>query len=115
MKIFIILSLAILTLTTPLQANAKPESGTGMAVLNALKESEISETYTEFFLMGLSSGLLNTLNLIDSKVGCMPEGSSNQQHAMVIRKYLEENPKELHKPIYLIAFDAFIEAYPCEE
>ena len=44
---------------------------------------------------------------------CFPEKAPILQLARVLVKWLREHPARLHEPVYLLANDAFKEAFPC--
>ena len=46
---------------------------------------------------------------------CLPEQSSRQQLVLVFVRYVDENPQSAHEDFFLIAIDAFQDAFPCPE
>lgn len=45
---------------------------------------------------------------------CVPAGVTGRELAMVVVKYLTDNPTLLHSPYSVVAFSALHDSYPCE-
>ena len=112
MKILVAITTAILLASISPQANSK----TGLEILESIEKSEDARIMMHLYLMGVSDGLYHaTTALYDEVILCIPDDVTNTQMALVVEKYLKDNPEELHENITTLAFYAMLEAYPCKE
>ena len=88
---------------------------------------DLPKNTTEFigaaFCLGFIEGAVNGIQVAiavnvekkEDRPFCVPEGVTNSQKAKILVKYLNENPKLLHKGRLYLTIKAFVEAYPCIE
>lgn len=48
-------------------------------------------------------------------MGCSPEKASGEQLRLVLMKYVDEHPEQLHYQFWLLAAHAFREAWTCKQ
>ena len=84
-------------------------------------ESKTPEAaFEEIHCIGYISGVLDGIQLVfgvrpEFKFFCPPEsGISSDQQVRIVTKWLEDNPKELHKSARMSVLMAFAKAFPCE-
>jgi len=65
------------------------------------------------FAQGFVSGVMFTLDEIDSKV-CLPRGHNVGQLLAVTQRYFENNPAKLHRDAAELVREAAIQAFPCK-
>jgi hypothetical protein len=123
MKKIIVFWMLIFCIGSQIQAQSK----TGMDVYRACnsiikqaegKEVSISEQFETLYWVGYLSGLNDTAVLYSSLLGkglyCPPEqGIQVEQIAMVVHKYLKDNPKDLHQTARVSLIVALKDAFPC--
>ncbi|MGR8947135.1 MAG: Rap1a/Tai family immunity protein [Gammaproteobacteria bacterium] len=51
--------------------------------------------------------------LLDKGFVCFPEDYSGPQLALIVKKYLEENPDKVDEPANMLVAVAFVESFPC--
>lgn len=112
MRLLVAIVTTILLATTPLQASAK----TGLEILEAIEKSKDMRNMMHLYLMGVTDGLHRaTIAFNEDAILCIPGDATNKQMALIVEKYLKENPEELHEDIVTLAYYAMIDAYPCED
>jgi len=89
----------------------------GLVMQQQVSEGRIDgsakQTADTFFVMGFISASFSTLNDIHPKV-CLPnQGGNISQFAAVTRRYLNNNPNQLHRPAHVLVREAAIQAFPC--
>jgi hypothetical protein len=78
------------------------------------KELEPSaETYARGFALGYVVGVTDTL--VNLKYICLPKGVAAGQVKDVVKKYLDENPLELHRGAELLVFKALSPTWGCPD
>jgi hypothetical protein len=66
------------------------------------------------FARGFIAGIFFTLDDIDPKV-CLPnQGGNVGQYVAVTKRYLDNNPNQLHRPAEALVREAAIQAFPCK-
>jgi hypothetical protein len=108
-----LLAISLLTTQSPVLANDKFKIGS--ALLRECNSDVFRATCTAYI-----SGVVDGSELIsgdgkrEAKLVCIPVDSVTAgQLRLVVVKYLNEHPEELHQPAsWLIEF-AFIKAFPC--
>jgi hypothetical protein len=67
------------------------------------------------YIMGVSDAGLNYIVLAPNvkRRYCLPSEARSGQLVMVVKKYLEDNPAQLHLPAGVLTTDALIAAFPC--
>jgi hypothetical protein len=50
---------------------------------------------------------------INGEVACIPDGVTSGQAVSIVKKYLKENPEELHYTAQSLVAFALIKAFPC--
>jgi len=45
----------------------------------------------------------------------VPDGVANSELIRVVIKYVEATPERMHKPLHVLALDAFFDAWPCKK
>jgi hypothetical protein len=64
--------------------------------------------------VGFVAGIFFTLDDIDPKV-CLPDqGGNAAQYTAVTRRYLNNNPNQLHRPAQELVREAARQAFPCK-
>ncbi len=76
-------------------------------------------TYRDGLCLGYTLGVHDSQSSlvalgISKPLYCMPTGVTAGQLRLVVKKWLQENPKDLHSAAGALVFAAFIEAFPCE-
>lgn len=66
------------------------------------------------FGLGFVAGIFFTMDDIDPKV-CLPDqGGNAAQYTAVTRRYLNNNPNQLHRPAQELVREAARQAFPCK-
>lgn len=66
------------------------------------------------YIAGVSDQALNLLYIANTKRNyCLQSGVTSTQLVMVVKKYLEDNPSQLHLPAGPLTLHALTEAFPC--
>jgi len=66
------------------------------------------------YVSGIADSLNNKVNSLPTPF-CAPSGVIYKQLVLIIIKYLNDNPAELHKTASILVQRAFMEAFPCTE
>ena len=129
-RLLMIIALFFVITATPVMAVKR--SGSDLLVDCAnLIETESLETVSKDNLLGMGYciGLIDglvTFNYVYESVlqtegngnlvqMCLPQRISTRQSAVVIVKYLEDNPSRLHESGQALAAQALVNAYPCKQ
>ena len=111
-------ALAILVLLTI--APRSSEAGlyqTGNMLLDECKDEGSSQMFCMGFVAGvadLAQGLQYT-KILTNQVICIEPAVTQGQLRLVVIKYLDAHPAELHYPANSLVFSALREAFPCSE
>jgi hypothetical protein len=74
----------------------------------------VAASVSAAFGLGFVAGIFYILEDIDPKV-CLPnQGGNNSQYAAVTKRYLDNNPNQLHRPAQALVREAAIQAFPCK-
>jgi|SRR5450755_2336230 len=67
------------------------------------------------YITGVNDGVMGQLAAApNAKLPyCLPPGVNSKQSAMVVKKYLEDNPAQLHLPASLLTIHALVDSFPC--
>lgn len=121
MKTFIlILSFVCLIHTNafPLNNNSVPISIDGNTLNDLLSQPVNSSGYmlASGFILGFDTGynFRGRINPGSDDVVCYPRGVTEGQVVSVVKKYLENNPKDLHKNSGFLIAMALHSAWPCK-
>ena len=118
-----------LLILAPLRSDAL----TGMDLLHMSNGGEYKGMLFNYYVIGFvdAYGLSNALTVADWKAEnqnflskklvtqpryrlCINENQTYEQLGLVIRKYLSDNPRELHKDAGVLAAKALEAAFPCK-
>jgi hypothetical protein len=120
---------ALLVVSIQLSANVYASEKTGSDFMdhcsNVIKESsgiEITgvELQKALYCIAYMDGFIEsyTVTIFSTRAEnlfCLPEGINNEQVARIFYKYLQENPKSLHRSGKTLLFTSLIEAFPCKK
>jgi hypothetical protein len=89
-----------------------------MVVIQIINEGRgdgsLRQTADSSFAQGFIAGIFFTLDDIDLKV-CLPNPGGNVgQYVAVTKRYLENNPNQLHRLAHVLVREAAIQAFPCK-
>ena len=70
------------------------------------------EAFEQGFCYGFAFAVYDS---IQGEAACAPEGVTGKQIVSIVKKYLKENPAELHLSAYGLAGIALVEAFPCNK
>jgi hypothetical protein len=83
--------------------------------------SQVQQIKTVAFLNGdknpeqtLTPDVLRQVMAKDAEMTCIPNEVNQAQLARILVKWLRDHPERLHEPDYLLTFNAFHEAFPCQ-
>ncbi len=123
---------ALVMVYTFIPATGQESSGTGISLLrqcNAAVVTNPQSTYTNGLEMGVCIGLIrgvmDTMQLweegrrqgMTEKIdlhGCIPSEVTPRQAVLVVLKYLNAHPEELHKMDTMLINSALRNAFPCK-
>src|SRR4030095_9193498 len=82
-----------------------------------LCESASSPQYGNcmFEIAGLYQGIDASEDTKDNRSICFPKGLQPNELGKIFSKYVAANPKKVDKHIGHVAYQAFLEAYPCKK
>jgi len=61
-------------------------------------------------------GFVHALSLAsDSKVWCLPDNLTRGQSVLIVRKWMRDNPEELHQSAGVVASRALLSAFACKK
>ena len=63
------------------------------------------------FCYGFAFGVSDS---IQGEAACPPEGVTGKQVVSIVKKYLKENPENLHEPADELVTIALMKAFPCD-
>ena len=114
---FVALALAMLPTAAPAKEPYDAMKTLSAAyILAACKESPTESKWKQgicigqiqaFYLLAFSD------HLAPKGKYCPPDGVTIDQARLVVIKYIEDRPEQLHLPFFLLAIDALRKAWPC--
>lgn len=76
--------------------------------------SKVSPTFRQGFCLGVVYMMMNNHRYYENlKYFCRPADATTGQAARIVVRYLEDNPKDLHLPLEMLATRALHLAWPC--
>lgn len=112
--------IALLILFVPLPASAYEKGEELLWACKADENNSLKEAFQKMHCIGYVTGMLDGMQLVfglrpKSKLFCPPTGGmSADQQVRIVTKWLEDNPKELHKGARTSVLIAFSQAFPCK-
>jgi hypothetical protein len=95
-------------------AHAKESSiATGNDLLRSCESSGGEGSYCLGYITGVYRGFTAGTAFANKTYICLPPDVEVGQGAMIVTKFLRENPVELHRPSELLIVLALTKAYPC--
>jgi|TARA_R110000803_G_scaffold23354_1_gene57396 hypothetical protein len=86
-------------------------TGNGLVTMCEARDKGVSDGFCSGYIAGVS--LLMTWALPDFRI--CPDGSTLRQHESIVRKFLKENPEELHKRADMLVIFALAPVFPCPD
>ena len=105
-----------ISISAPTSALADTAETTGLDIINICKGDD---TWQEGFCFGFITGIFNTTGIqsVNGRASvftiCSPGEISNEQAMKVVKLWLRNNPKELHRPAAALVYEALYDAFPC--
>ena len=65
--------------------------------------------------LGYVTGVSDGVTWLHPKAFCVPDEVKNTQLVRVVTRYLQENPKTLHRAAQILVSDALRRAWPCRK
>jgi hypothetical protein len=91
---------------------AKGDGAEDLKGCRAASEKRRVDDFKVWFCMGIVQGALWSLQ--KASAVCLPDdGVSTGQGLIVLVKYMNDHPEELHEQTSILAFRAFVKAWPC--
>ncbi len=107
MKLFLLSMLVLLPSMVTAQSGGNFQNG------NKLKSHCMGANgFSDGFCMGYVIGVADSNSLIICSPGG-PGGVTQGQYTDIVKKYLNENPAQLHRDADVLVLDALKKAFPC--
>ena len=127
MRILQVALLVIATTTFTPVASAQNKGLNGRVLLqnctsavntDTLSSSDINGLAGASHCLALIQGISFVMDDNNTRVApmrvCLPDGVNNSQLALIVKKFLEDNPTKLHFPDTALVAVALTEAFPCK-
>jgi hypothetical protein len=109
----------LLYLSIPSSALAYEKAEELLWACTADRTESPEKAFEKMHCIGYVTGILDGIQLVfgirpESKFFCPPAGGmSVDQQIHIVTKWLEDNPKELHKGARMLVLIAYAKAFPC--